>query len=386
MSTINFNQCNFHIGNFISAPFKPFGHSIEDQPALFHQLSPEIQELYRQMPNREFGNISIVGDGILQFSSHEHYENVMEILEEDCDKWDGLFSDKYAYMDFEQMDEFCDRINYNQFLPILLFEDKIGISGKTLFDAQAIAMQKWMDNDLTGTSPRDSIFILESEQAVHSINREVCIGNTIYQFREEATIEIPLSEVNAWTLHRFDTLTELEKLPFNIVIRSIPVASSALRILPFRKIEGEFTHSTNSIIASDEKIVWSYIGKLPTPWNATYRPKVISKITCYKKNRRGKFKKHRRMCSTAPIVTFYVKVTFGENPPTQRSIGPCEKMKEEKKRSERTGKQKCTPINCLENHNYTIAVFKDHQEDTEGRTAYERIAVSIDGETFNHII
>lgn len=338
------------------------------------------------MPNREFGNISIVGDGILHFSSPEHYENVMEILEEDCDKWDDLFSDKYAYMDFEQMDEFCDKINYNQFLPILLFEEKIGISGKTLFDAQAIAMQKWMDNDLSGTSPRDSIFILESEQAVHSINREVCINNTIYQFREDATIEVPLSEISAWTLHRFDGITELEKLPFDVVIRSIPIATSALRTLPFKKIEGEFTHSANPIIATNEKIVWTYVGKLPIPWNAIYRPKVISKITCYKKNNRGKFKKHKRMCSTAPIVTFYVKDTFGENPPTQHSIGPYETMKEEKNRSERKGKQKCTNIYCLENHTYTIAVFKDHQEDTKGRMAYERIAVSIDGETFDHII
>ena len=30
MSTINFNQCNFHIGNIISAPVKPFGHLIEE--------------------------------------------------------------------------------------------------------------------------------------------------------------------------------------------------------------------------------------------------------------------------------------------------------------------------------------------------------------------
>lgn len=383
MSTINFNQCNFHIGNIISAPVKSFGHLIEEQPSLFHQLSPEIQELYRQMPNREFGNISIVGDGILQFNSPEHYENVMEILQEDCDKWDELFSDKYAYMDFEQMDEFCDKINYNQFLPILLFEEKIGISGKTLFDVQAIEMQKWMDNDLSGTSPRDSIFILESEQAVHSINREVCINNTIYQFREDATIEVPLSEISAWTLHRFDTITELEKLPFDVVIRSIPIATSALRALPFAKMEGEFTHSTNPIIATDEKVVWAYSGRKPFHMNEIQWLKVDGKITCYKKNKKGKFKKHQRKCAVAPIITFYVKGVIG-NTIEEVSYGPYTLIPEEKKRWDRT-ETRVVRHNYLQGDTYTNCVFRENQEDTNGRVTLERIAVNLSGLQLSHI-
>ena len=382
MSTINFNQCNFHIGNIISAPIKQLGHLMEGQPSLFHQLSSEIQELYRQMPNREFGNISLVGDGILQFSSPEHYENVMEILQEDCDKWDELFSDKYAYMDFEQMDEFCDKINYNQFLPILLFEEKIGILGKTLFDIQAIAMQKWMDNDLSGTSPRDSIFILESEQAVHNINREVCINNTIYQFREDATIEVPLSEISAWTLHRFDTITELEKLPFDVVIRSIPIATAALRELPFTKMEGVFTHSTNPIIATDEKVVWAYSGRNPFHMNGIQWLKVDGKITCYKKNKKGKFKKHQRKCAIAPIITFSVRGVIG-NTIEENSYGPYTLIPEEKKRWDRT-ETRVARHRYLQGYTYTNCVYRENQEDTNGHVTLERLAVNLSGVQLSH--
>ena len=383
MSTINFNQCNFRIGNIISAPFKPVGHYIEEEISLLNSLAPEIQELYRLMPDREYGEIHIVGDGILQFSSTEHYENVIDILEEDCDRWDGLFSDKYAYMDFEQMDDFCDKINYNQFLPILLFEEKIGILGKTLFDTQSIAMQKWMDGDLAGTSPRDNIFILESEQAVHSTSREVCIKDTIYQFREDSYIEIPLSEVNTWMLHRFDKIDDLESLSFvkvNIIIKATP--SSAIRPIPFAKLEGQFAHSDNSIIATDEKVVWEYVGRVPTPWNQMQIPKIIGKITCYKKNKKGKFKKHQRKCAVAPIITFYLKDNVGDTY-SEYAQGPFELFDNERKRWDRTEVRKGTH-NYLQGHTYENAVYKNGQIDKNGNQTVERIAARLSGVEVSH--
>lgn len=376
MPILNFNNCHFQInGDVVIGPHHPIFHPVHSQTSrIISELAPELQQLYNLMPHREYGEISVVGDGILRFHSVEHYENVMDILHEDCEKWDSLFSDKYSYMDFEQMDAFCEKIHYNPFLPILVFEDYCGITGKTLFDTQAIAIQKWIDADFAGDNPTDSVFILESEQAVHNTHREVCINNTIYQYRDEAVVEIPLSSFDLWSLHRSDSI---ETLPALFTIHKNEIrGGTSVQVHYFNfKSKGVLYHQHFNQIGIDEKVEWHYKGKAMVPMNQRRVLKVTTKMICYKKNANGKYRRNRRACGISPHVTFYyIYVVDGEESPI---VQPTDINPTVKNRTHVSVTRKIV-IPRLENVNsHDHGVLKTDDASTYGVLASEKIVIAL---------
>lgn len=186
------------------------------------ELAPELQDLYKQMPQRDYGRISVIGDGILKFESIQQYEQVCEQLKQDCEMWEELFYNKYGKMSDEEIMDLEDEIGYDEFLPIKIFEESLDINGNMLFDTQRDAIQQWMDNEFKGENPTDHIFIFEWDQAVHNIYREVCVNDTIYQFREDATIMIPEKNLSEWLRIRRTPTKDLLGLEIVVVDNAKP--------------------------------------------------------------------------------------------------------------------------------------------------------------------
>lgn len=375
---INFNNCSFNIdGNWIIGNGEVKRPSFKENNYL-QSLPIELQILYAQMPQREYGIISVIGDGILQFQTEEHYENIIDILQDDCEKWDALFSERYAYMGFEEYNEFIDKIHYTPFLPLLLFEVHCGIQGKTLFDVQENLIRQWEDAGLEGVNPRDKVFNIESEQAVHSIYREVCIADTIYQYREDAIISVPLADFENWVNYRTastDTLYEM----FNVIKGSQNTNNSVqIRYFPFNK-QGEVYSSQFEHLATDEKITWSYCGKVTIPFFQRRTLKITCQITSYKKNKKGKYKKFKRKCGISPHVTFYWERIEGSE--RSSKVIRTDLLPEEKRKSEVTVTRKTfaphTESVISDNH----GVLKNQNSIQYGSLASEKIVLSVDGHT-----
>lgn len=161
-------------------------------------MSNEIEILYRQMPSRNYSSITVVGDNILKFQSLSHYDQICQQLKSDCILWDSLFYVAYGRMEEMELMDWMDSIGYDEYLPILLFEDALKVSGTMLFDQQQAAIRTWTENEFKGENPTDRIFIFEWEQALYNEHREVCVGDTIYQFRVDATIKYPLDKIEDW--------------------------------------------------------------------------------------------------------------------------------------------------------------------------------------------
>lgn len=186
------------------------------------ELAPELQDLYRQMPQRDYGRITVIGDGILKFESIQQYEQVCEQLKQDCEMWEELFYNNYGKMSDEEIMDLEDEIGYDEFLPIVIFEESLGINGNMLFDSQRDGIQQWMDNEFKGENPTDHVFIFEWDQAVHNIYREVCVNDTIYQFREDATIMIPEKNLSEWLRIRRTPTKDLLGLEIVVVDNAKP--------------------------------------------------------------------------------------------------------------------------------------------------------------------
>ena len=180
--------------------------------AVYDALSSDLQTLYDQMPSRDYSFISVVGDGILSFENVQQYQQTCEQLQNDCDLWDSLFHENYSNLKESELMDLQDKLGYDEFSPIVMFEEDLNVSGNMLFDTQREAMQLWVDNEFEGENPTDDIFIMESEQAVHNIYREVCINDTIYQFRTDATVVVPLDFLDTWLQIRHYPTNNLENI------------------------------------------------------------------------------------------------------------------------------------------------------------------------------
>ena len=161
-------------------------------------MSNEIEILYRQMPSRNYSSITVVGDNILKFQSVSHYDQICQQLKADCILWDSLFYAAYGRMEEMELMDWMDSIGYDEYLPIVMFENALGVMGTRLFDSQRDAILEWSENEFKSENPTDKIFIFEWEQALYNEHRELCVGDTIYQFRVDATIKYPLDNIEDW--------------------------------------------------------------------------------------------------------------------------------------------------------------------------------------------
>ncbi|MBR4135456.1 MAG: hypothetical protein IKU03_03480 [Bacteroidales bacterium] len=204
---------------------------------LFISLPEELQQIYDQMPVRTYGTISVLNGNILSFQSVEQYNNVINQLAEDCRLWDSLFCLAYSNLSDEELLSLEEDLGYSEFLPIKMFEDQYGVSGLMLFDVQEGLTDIWMDNGCIGNSPTDNIFILESEQAVHTPYREVCVNDTLYQFRDSVLVLAPVSLLDSWLLNRN---TDISELPESFIVKDDVYENSNIEEMPaFKKFTCE---------------------------------------------------------------------------------------------------------------------------------------------------
>jgi hypothetical protein len=269
--------------------------------AVYDALSSDLQTLYDQMPSRDYSFISVVGDGILSFENVQQYQQTCEQLQNDCDLWDSLFHENYSNLKESELMDLQDKLGYDEFSPIVMFEEDLNVSGNMLFDTQREAMQLWVDNEFEGENPTDDIFIMEGEQAVHNIYREVCINDTIYQFRTDATVVVPLSMFNIWRNIRNYPTDDL--LNTNGILLKGYVAdesSSKSTKVPFTcKASGELNSSnTSSLFSGQDYSYWIVTGTTGTDDTHLMNSKLVN-YKYHKLNKRGKkvFKKCWRNCS-----------------------------------------------------------------------------------------
>lgn len=63
--------------------------------ATYKPMQDELQSIYDNMPEHDWGNIQVIGDGILKFECEDHFNRIYEWLRQDCETWDSLFLDNY---------------------------------------------------------------------------------------------------------------------------------------------------------------------------------------------------------------------------------------------------------------------------------------------------
>ena len=109
--------------------------------------SNEFATLYNRLPEIDYGRLSVIGDGILRFQSFDHFETVYSQLEKNCDIWDSMFLASHADMSDLQLEDYEILNEYDEFLPLVVFEHDYNISNTSLRRAQAVAFDNWIIND-----------------------------------------------------------------------------------------------------------------------------------------------------------------------------------------------------------------------------------------------
>lgn len=261
------------------------------------ELAPELQDLYKQMPQRDYGKISVIGDGILKFESIQQYEKVCSLLSQDCELWDDLFLEKYSNVPEDSLEEIELNLHYNEYQPLVEFEKNHKIFGLMLRDEQEQEFELWLDNGLKGPMPTDSIFIDKVEQTLYNQYHEICIGDTIFQFRTDGYVRIPIDSVRDMSRYRKMPLSTLSDI-FTVVTNSPKLSDEAVDLT--KPWGGSFSISTL------EMSYWTANGECNSIINGKHRPKLVSEITNLKYNvKRQKWVKTRRMCSITSKVQFY---------------------------------------------------------------------------------
>lgn len=290
--------------------FAIIGNSCEKENVLSSRsmstptMSNEIEILYRQMPSRNYSSITVVGDNILKFQSLSHYDQICQQLKSDCILWDSLFYVAYGRMEEMELMDWMDSIGYDEYLPILLFEDALKVSGTMLFDQQQAAIRTWTANEFKGENPTDRIFIFEWEQALYNEHREVCVGDTIYQFRVDATIKYPLDKIEDWL--RIRELPTIELVAVDGVTSEdyLPKSGESEVKVPFNCFDdGEYNvNNLPEVFSGLDYSYWVVNGKVGF-WGQENR--LDSKLVNYKfhkikKNGQKVFKKVKRNCCIQP--------------------------------------------------------------------------------------
>jgi hypothetical protein len=159
-------------------------------------VSNELKILYEQLPTLNFGNIKLVNNDILQFESIDHYDKVWGLLNEQYNAWTKLFLDTYFTGDEDELDKIIDKLNFDDRLPLIMFEQQFGILDNSLRTSKDIEENEWLAQGANGSPPSDEIFNCPIEQTLASKYHEICIENTICQMRPNGyRIVIPISDI-----------------------------------------------------------------------------------------------------------------------------------------------------------------------------------------------
>ena len=160
------------------------------------QLSP-LEALYLQLPTPDFGNIKLVNGDILQFESADHYEQVYDALEAQCDAWMELFLQRYDTGSEDHLDSIIEQLKFDANFPLIKFEQKYKKTELPLVVELAYKEAIWLERGGMGEAPEDEITPCPIELALLSKYHEYCIGNTICQWRPNSCeLHIPTSKTS----------------------------------------------------------------------------------------------------------------------------------------------------------------------------------------------
>jgi len=259
--------------------------------------SREFADLYDRLPEIDYGSLSVVGDGILRFQSFDHFESIYDNLERNCEIWDSIFLVSHANLSNSELEDYEILHGYDEFLPLVIFEHNYDISNTSLRKAQSDAYNNWLNNNLKGEMPFDSLIIDDVEQTLFNVFHEVCIGDTIYSLRREGVILIPLDSVN--------NLRKYRQLSFEDISAIFPVIQKAwdgtieFAYIPAGKNDTLSLSSTECVCVATNSAAWFRM-------NNSTKPKVVSKIINQKyKASQNKWVKTRRWTALELSVFFY---------------------------------------------------------------------------------
>ena len=298
----NFNNKTFLIVLLLCSIFS-FGCK-KDNPfsntKVLSSYPDEIQELYGEMPVRNYSSIQVIGDGILKFQSLSHYDTVCNQLKRDCELWSNLFYNYYSELSENELIDWEEEVSFDEFLPIIIFESDLAVSNLMLFDIQRIAIAAWEENGLQGNNPTDSMFIFEWEQALYNVHKEICIDDTIYQFRPDAIILIPIDSLDSWTQIRDYPTEELTEHGGIVVLNNYSTYSSSVHKMLFPcHADGTLDVSNYpELFTGINNSKWIVSGRM----DISKRNRLDSKLTNYifhhyKNNGTPVFRRTRRTCS-----------------------------------------------------------------------------------------
>lgn len=275
------------------------------------KMSGELIELYKKVPTFDLGKVSLINGDILQFETEEHFQKVYEALLEQYDAWTEIFLKKYDTDDEDKLDEIVEQLGFNDCTPLLMFEDKYGITDNNLRAIGVMNENTWLAKGATGTPPIDKIVNCPREQTLYSKHREVCIGDTIYQMRSGCQVIIPISEIKLLPeIRAAVTVSDLEKL-LNQFPRIGIIKSENACFKSSHSMNGTQYHPE----VGEKKFTWSY------NYGGTFghRCKTTVTMTNYKK-KKGKWKKDNAICALALHTRLYSYMIESESCSSAGSI------------------------------------------------------------------
>lgn len=236
-------------------------------------------------------------NNMLQFSSHEEYEQTLYYLTDNVDFHEDNFIKEYDHLDEDELNDMEEALKFNEDLPLELFEEEHKF--QSLRKVTIIAENQWLDNsDQPGFSwdndPDNFTFIDGIEQALYNPWHEVMINDTIYKYTENGYYSIVAHNPKASTaLAYINNNPELDPLKFENEYEDVVIYtddnsnnnnSNECHTGKFKRTE-RFINGDYSIKAKQ---------KMRTgPRNITYK----TVIKNYKKKRR-KWKKRRILSYT----------------------------------------------------------------------------------------
>ncbi len=268
-----------------------------------------LQDLYDDLPHNSWDKIQVIGDGILLFHSQSHFDDVYNKLSENLIAWDSLFVNFVGSSSEDVLMQYEDSLNFNEYQPLYEFENLYNMSGNTLRFLQESAYANWIQGGMIGTPPTDKIMIDEVEQTLYNRHREVCIGDTIVQYRDSGDVVlIPIHRLAEITKIRTQNISEL-LIDSTIVIIKGSNASNCHASLPINK------QKYINIIPNQKRSSWEFSSSLRYNFIFGYKIKNVSKLVHYtwKSN---KWKKTRRHGNITSLASFHYTTTSEHTTPT----------------------------------------------------------------------
>ena len=300
MANINFDHCTFNVlGDQL------IGCGIKQHPnfgeisSILNNLNPDLQELYSRMPPCDFGNITLINGDIMRFENCEHYEMTCDILREQYEKWTQLFLEKFQVEDEDEMDSIIDTLGFHHYIPLFIFEERYHFSHKSLRSVYDELEKQWLKDGAVDEPPFDDKIICHIEQTLRSKYHEICIGDTIYQTRDNGQyLIIPISQV--------PNLGKIRGVSTEVIAENADGLYSDIDVINgeegcyydyFYK-RGYKVHSSDN----NKKFFWSFKFQHA---EFIHRYKISVVMINYKKNKRGYWRADLAYCALGAYADLY---------------------------------------------------------------------------------